>query len=214
MARANRKADKDVSTKERILDEAERLIGLHGLDDLRLRDIAEPIGIQIPSIYGHFDGRDALRYGVAERYVTGLAQQFPYDGEGDPTEALLSGVDRFVRYLAEHPSYTRIKLRDLETPRGLPDLNVLTGGDMAENLRSGLLRQLYARVSAILERGSELGVFHKVDLIPFWRAIMGTTLVSLTWPTQDALRDDSPSSVLDRIVGEVQDLALRLVRSD
>lgn len=214
MARANRKTDRDVSTKERILDEAERLIGLHGLDDLRLRDIAEPIGIQIPSIYGHFDGRDGVRYGVAERYVTGLAEQFAYDGESDPTEALMSGVDRFVRYLAEHPAYTRLKLRDLETPRGLPDLSMLTGGDMAENLRSGLLRPLYARVSAILERGSELGDFRKVELIPFWRGLMGATLVSLTWPTQDALHDDSTASVLGRIVAEIQDLALRLVRAD
>ena len=37
------RAKKDASTKERILDQAEQLIGLHGLDDLRLRDIAEAI---------------------------------------------------------------------------------------------------------------------------------------------------------------------------
>jgi len=214
MTETQPRAKKDAGTKERILDQAEQLIGLHGLDDLRLRDIAEAIGIQIPSIYGHFDGRDAVRYGVAKRYVGGLAEQFPYDGESDPNEALMGGVERFARYLAAHPSYVRLKLRDLETPRGLQDLNALTGGGMAENLRGGPLRQLYARIEAILERGHELGDFRRVELIPFWRAIMGATLVALTWPTEDALREDSPPSVIEDVVVEIQNLALRVVRAD
>ena len=42
-----------VPTSERILDEVERLIAAKGVYGFRLRDVAEPLGVQVPAIYKH-----------------------------------------------------------------------------------------------------------------------------------------------------------------
>jgi AcrR family transcriptional regulator len=214
MPRKSHHKPNDVSTRERIIDEAERLIGLHGYDNLRLRDIAEPIGIQVPSIYGHFDGRDAVLAAVAQRYIEGLREQFPYDGESDPTKALAEGVRRLVRHLAAHPAYTRLKLRDLESPSGMPDINWAAGGEPTENLRSGPLAAMFQRVEALLACGHERGEFRKIGLVPFWTAVMGSTLMRLTWPTQDVLEGRASSADLEQMARDIEDLALRLLRPD
>jgi AcrR family transcriptional regulator len=214
MAKRSRRKSGNVSTRERILDEAERLIGKHGYDNLRLRDIAEPIGIRVPSIYGHFDGRDAVLAAVAQRYIEGLLEQFPYDGESDPTKAMLDGVRKLVRHLATHPAYTRLKLRDLESPQGMPDINLAAEGTTMENLRSGPMAALYRRVETLLARGHELGEFRKIGLIEFWTAVIGSTLVRLTWPNQDVLEGRASSAELEQIVREIEELALRLVKAD
>jgi AcrR family transcriptional regulator len=214
MPKRTRRKSRDVSTRERILDEAERLIGLHGYDSLRLRDIAEPIGIQVPSIYGHFDGRDAVLAAVAQRYIEGLREQFPYDGESDPTKALVDGVRQMVRHLASHPAYTRLKLRDLESPGGMPDINWAAGGDPVENQRSGPLAAMFQRVERLLTRGHERGEFRKVEFVQFWTVLMGSALMRLTWPSQDVLQGRASSAALERIVRDIEDLSLRFVRPD
>jgi AcrR family transcriptional regulator len=201
-------------TPERIVDAAEHLIGLHGYDGLRLRDIANTVSIQIPSIYGHFDGREAVRAAVGERYVAGLCEQFRYDGSSDPEEAIVSGTRQLVKHLAMHPGYTRLKLRDLEVPGGMPELNRACEGDALHNLTTGPLKDLFDRVSTILQRGHEQDNFRKVGFIPFWRMLMGTTLVSLTWPNQEALHRRPSQQALDRITREVEDAVLRYLRPD
>jgi len=213
MAKRPKRKPSDTSTRERILDEAERLIGIHGYDSLRLRDIAEPIGIRVPSIYGHFDGRDALLAALAERYIESLRELFPYDGESDPTKALVDGVRKLVRHLAAHPSYTRLKLRDLESPDGMPDINWAAGGTPAENLRKGPLAAMFQRVEVMLARGLERGDFRKIEFVNFWSVIIGTTLMRLTWPSQDVLQGRSSSADLEKIVRDIEDLALRLVQA-
>lgn len=213
MARRSKRKPSEVSTRERILDEAERLIGIHGYDSLRLRDIAEPIGIRVPSIYGHFEGRDAVLAAVAQRYIESLREQFPYDGESDPTKALVDGVRQLVRHLAAHPAYTRLKLRDLESPDGMPDINWAAGGTPEENLRKGTLAAMYQRVETLLARGHERGEFRKIEFIHFWSVVMGATLTRLTWPSQDVLQGRSSSAELEQIVHDIEDLALRLVQT-
>jgi TetR/AcrR family tetracycline transcriptional repressor len=54
------KRRRGIVTSERILDQAEVLIERLGYDGLRLRDIADPIGVQVPSIYAHYEARDAV----------------------------------------------------------------------------------------------------------------------------------------------------------
>jgi AcrR family transcriptional regulator len=213
-ARRRRSNGRDSGTRERIVDAAERLIGQKGYDGLRLRDIARAVSIQIPSIYGHFDGREAVRSAVAKRYIEGLCGQFPYDGSSDPEEAIVHGTRQLVRHLATHPGCTRLKLRDFEVPGGVPELNRAAEGDALQNLTTGPLKGLFDRISAILQRGHEQGDFRKVGFIPFWRMVMGTTLVGLTWPTQEVLDRRPPKEALERITRDVEDAVLRYLRPD
>jgi AcrR family transcriptional regulator len=48
------------ASRRRILDAAERLIGVHGIEKVRLRDIAREAGVSIGKIQHYFDNRDEI----------------------------------------------------------------------------------------------------------------------------------------------------------
>ena len=65
-----------VPTRQRILDEAERLIAVKGVFGFTLRDIAAPLGVQVPAIYKHYKSRDDVLIEVSRRFIALLAAQF------------------------------------------------------------------------------------------------------------------------------------------
>ncbi len=194
-----------------IVEEAERVIARKGVDGFELKDIAEPLRIRVPSIYAHFAGRDAILGAVAERYIAALAYQFPDDGQGDPKETLLAGVRGLVIYFASNPAYVRLKLRDLETPGGLPELSDAAGGAPISNLSTGPVSVLFARLEKLIARGVAAGQFRKVDVISFYRVVFGTLLVSLTWPGQDIFTTNQNADEVSRIIPLVEQVAERFV---
>ena len=60
------------STRERILDVAEALFAERGLAGTAVRDIARRAGLTAPSLYNHFDGKQALYEAVLSRGVQPL----------------------------------------------------------------------------------------------------------------------------------------------
>ena len=77
-----------MSTKEKILDAAQDLIQTRSFHGFSFQDIADRVGIRKPSLYHHFDSKDALALAVLERAAdwvrTHLAK---VDGE-DPAAQL------------------------------------------------------------------------------------------------------------------------------
>jgi AcrR family transcriptional regulator len=205
---------REIHTRERILDEAEDLIERHGYDGLRLRDIADPIGIQVPSIYAHYEGRGAVVAGVVKRFLDSLNDQFAYDGRTDPTSALLDGIRGLARDWADHPAYVRLCLRGLEYTPGLPEAQRQLEVDVLENLLKGPIGGMIQRLHAILERGHELGEFRKIDVIRVYRHILVAMLGIFTVPTQRLLSRAAPRAELELAIREVEELVLRLLRSD
>lgn len=199
-------------TKSLILDEAEKLIGRIGYDELKLIDVATPLGIRVPSIYSHFEGREAVLAAVAERYIARLVTElFPYEDGTSPTEAVLSGARGLVRFHAKNPAYTRLKLRDLETPGGMALVNFAAKGTPEQNLKQGPVVPLYSRVAKILSDGFKTDGFRKIDFIPFWRTIEGTTLFSLTWPDQTILSVRRGRAKIELIADDVEALTKLLL---
>ena len=67
-----------VPTRERILDEVERLIASKGVYGFKLRDVAKPLHVQVPAIYKHYASRDDVLVEVSRRFIGLLAVQFQF----------------------------------------------------------------------------------------------------------------------------------------
>lgn len=61
-------------TRDRILDVAEHLFSIDGLAATSMRDIAQQANLTAPSLYNHFEGKDALYEAVLERSILPLVQ--------------------------------------------------------------------------------------------------------------------------------------------
>ncbi len=208
--RPSKKGRRD--TRELIVDEAERLIGEGGYDFLRLRDIADALGIRVPSIYAHFASREAVVTAVADRYMASFARQFAYDGMADPADSLREGIDRLIRDWASNRCYLRLKLRDLEI--GAPELDLASGGTAEENQEFGPLAPMFDRLEHMLERGVQAGVFIKVEKAEIIHVLFGTALLALTYPGRRFLDGVATEEELDGVVAEVTQATFRFLRAD
>lgn len=101
-------------TAARILDAAEALFAERGYAGTSLRDVANRVGLRIPSLYNHFSSKQALYAAVLERGfgpVLALLAEFVAErarGGGASDEL----VERTMQLLAERPSLPRLLLHE------------------------------------------------------------------------------------------------------
>ncbi len=138
--RAPRKGER---TAERILDAAEALFAEHGFAGTHLRDVAERVGLRIPSLYNHFASKEGLYAAVLERglrpmlkQLEGVALERDAAREGERLVAQL--MDRF----AAHPSLARLIQHE-----------VLNGGERLTSLLREWIRALLAQAQKLIEEG-------------------------------------------------------------
>lgn len=75
-------------TKEKILDAAQDLIQTRSFHGFSFQDLADRVGIRKPSLYHHFDSKEALAVAVLERAADWVQSRFANaDGE-DPAARL------------------------------------------------------------------------------------------------------------------------------
>ncbi|MCG8673518.1 MAG: TetR/AcrR family transcriptional regulator, partial [Pseudomonadales bacterium] len=111
------------NTKERIIDEAEKLASIHGIEHLKLQDVADKIGIKLPSVYAHFSGREDILAAMGSRINRAFTQMFqPKAGEASKESLRRSAVE-LAEFLGTNPAYFRLMLRDLSVPLGYDPLN-------------------------------------------------------------------------------------------
>ena len=141
---AHRKSRKGELTAERILDAAEELFAERGYAGTSLRDVATAVGIRIPSLYNHFESKEALYGAVFERDLRPVLRALsdyavPGRDGGEPPRKL---VETVMRVMAAHPR--------------LPSLiqhETLTGGEhLTPTLRSWMV-PLFARGDELVEVG-------------------------------------------------------------
>jgi len=124
------------STRERILDAAERLFGRQGLAGTGVRDIAREAGLTAPSLYNHFDGKQALYEAVLARGVAPLLGLIESAAATDATVARTDFIlDGIMDHLASHPDFARLIHHE-----------ALTGG-------ASLTRVAHAWLRPIVDRG-------------------------------------------------------------
>lgn len=101
---------------------AERLLaGGADISTLSLRGVAREAGIAAPSVYLHFESKDALLHAVIEDHFGKLQRAIAAGSErgNDPASRFLAGCLTYCHYAVEHPGSYRILFN---TPRsGLHD---------------------------------------------------------------------------------------------
>lgn len=101
-------------TAERILDAAECLFGEQGYDGTSLRDVADAVGLRIPSLYNHFASKDDLYAAVLDRTVVPVLEILDYAIDTAPSGRLDAAVlvEQIMHLLAERPHLPRLLLRE------------------------------------------------------------------------------------------------------
>ncbi len=182
------------TTRERILDQAERLIAVKGIYGFTLRDIAAPLGVQVPAIYKHYKSRDDVLIEVSRRFIALLSTQFELRPRSSPGAELRAALAGFVELMMGHPAYVRLALIDFATPGGgMEYVNLAAGGSFKENFVGGPLAAMHARLRKILKAGTQAGEFRPVRASDFYRLVKASILIRLVFP-DDAMLIRRPSS--------------------
>lgn len=197
----------DLPTRERILGVAEEIISRKGMEGMRLKDVAAQVGIQPPSIFAHFDGREAIGNAVAARVLDQLAALVERETEdrSDPAQALRRGVRAVARHLYDRPAHARLLMRDLARTRsGHEELEMWTP---AQN-------RIEARIAALMEAGLALGRFRPLAPEAFLPIVEGAILALIGWSGFDA--EGLPTSPFsrDEIESRAVEVALLCVGVD
>lgn len=197
-------ADASSSTRERILQVAEEIVSRHGMEGLRLKEVAERVGIQPPSVFAHFEGREAIGDGVAQRVLATIAAvvDAALTGPGDAEARLRSGVRAIAEHLYDHPGHTRLILRDLARTR--------TGSEL--ELSSPEFYGMAERIEALLSEGARAGRFRDVSTWTFLPAIEGAIVALIGFSGFE--EDGRPATSLTRseVSDRAEDLAWAWVR--
>jgi len=201
-------------TRERILDEAERLIVTKGVFGFTLKDISDPLEVRVPAIYKHYESRDDVLVAVSRRFITLLSEQFSYAPEAlaQPLRTLQQVVEEFARVHLAHPAYVRLSLIDFATPEGgMEYIRLAAGGPFRANLTAGPLAPMYRRIRMLLEAGAKAGDFREIAAVDFYRVVKSVLLLRLVFP--DDLLSTSPAKAASQrnVERMLWDTALRHV---
>lgn len=115
----------------RILDVAERLFAQKGFAGTAVRDIAREAGLTAPSLYNHFDGKQALYEAVLARGVQPLVDLM--EGLGQRDARSYEVLDAIMDHLANHPNLAKLIQHES-----------LIGGASLSQIAQGWLRPLVA----------------------------------------------------------------------
>ncbi len=143
-----------VSTRDRILAEAERLFASHGFAGTSLRQVADAVGVTPPNLYNHFRSKRALYEAVLDRGIAPLIEilgRSQREGWSEP--ATVRMLEDIFSYLDRSPHLPRLVY-----------FEVLTGGEDLRRIAESWIRPLLITAVAALEEQSDDG--WEVDELP------------------------------------------------
>jgi AcrR family transcriptional regulator len=100
----DRRAERHEATRTEIVEAAWELVRTEGLAALSLRDLAQRVGMQAPSLYSYFESKHAIYDAMfAEGSREYLERQNELMITGDPLRDLQAGMRFFVAFCTEDP---------------------------------------------------------------------------------------------------------------
>jgi AcrR family transcriptional regulator len=172
-----------------------------------IRAIAERVGVSAPSIYRHFEDKEALLNAVCADVFAqlqfGIAESVAM--ASDPVDALARAGRCYIDFGLEHPEHyrlvfmrpvtrqwipvTREELIEGLAPAAIPESDPIFGGDaLAGSQAFKALHDLVADVLAMIPKRSRPDAFAATTT--FWMTVHGITSLRITkpdftWPTLD-----------------------------
>ncbi|MEP6562532.1 MAG: TetR/AcrR family transcriptional regulator [Nakamurella sp.] len=152
----DRRAERHLLTRRRILDEAWILARARGLGGWSLRDVADAVGMRTPSLYVYFDSKNALYDEMfADGYTALLNRIDGTSTDGEPAEVLRRAAHLSFDFLVEDPA--RYQLLFLRT---IPGFSPSTAS-------YALAQRVIGSLTEVLQ-GAGIGAPQQVDL---WTAV-------------------------------------------
>lgn len=208
-SRRRLRQNEPIGTRDLILEEAMRLIARDGVEELKLKDIADAVGIQTPSIYRHFESREEIIAVLARTMLDELAQFLSPDPELPPIAWMESWARGLVWFFAAKSAYVRMLLRDLATPGGFGPLTTAFG-PVEDATKIDAVGRINENLRVAYMRGVAEGVFKPGIHPSFFSLMFGAILVSLAWPYAGVAASVGVSE-LERLQSQAVTIALALV---
>lgn len=135
--------------REAILDATEQLFAEHGLQGLRIEDIAERADVSVGTVYGQFGNKDGVTVAAADR-ILDRAEQYmaqAYLVTDSPIEQVAAAGAAYHQLLTDHPFLARFLVAELPSVPETPPVTAIR-----ERI-STLHRQLAATIDAAVTQG-------------------------------------------------------------
>ncbi len=151
-------------SRDEIIQAAIRLFHRNGYHATSMQDIARAISIQKPSLYHHFESKEAILLCILETGIDQLIGELDriVASNMDCVAKLRAAIHAHVAMIAANPEGAAVFMRE---DRGLGD------GYLTEYLAKR--DRFEGRFRAIIQEGMDQGVFHKADLTITVHALLG-----------------------------------------
>jgi len=158
-------------TREVILDTAERLFAVHGVDSVALRDLAREMNLTAPSLYNHFPSKQALYDAVLERGLRPILEAVAeaWHPGALRLEQMRATIDKLTSHLATHPHLARLLQRAL-----------LDQSDNVQKLMGRWLTPLYVEGLAVIRETADEAGWEADELPHLTLALFGIVFAYFT----------------------------------
>ena len=152
----------DPTSRDAILDAAERLFAARGLAATTVKQIGAAAGVNSALLYYYFPSKDALYDAVLDRLIGGFAAGggAVLDQHRSPPEAIRALLQWQADALFARPELPRLLARELADH----------GATHAQRPLTGLAARLFSRVCEVIREGQRQGVF-RTDVDPAFAAV-------------------------------------------
>jgi AcrR family transcriptional regulator len=177
------------STRDAILDAAERLFAERGFDGTTIKQLGAAARVNTALLYYYFEDKEQLYHAVFHRVLGRLSQRgtSQMDAAASPADAVRRLVAMQAEFLGANPYLPRLFMRGLlefEARPGLEEVRVLAEG-------------VFKRLCEVIRDGQRSGVF-RAELDPRLAAVSTVAQVAyliLARPLVGVLLDGSPDAL-------------------